>query len=207
VRVLRSSLAFLASWRLILLVVACHEQSMDAVGVSTVRAAPSTLVDAAAVKPSPVAADFRDHMTRVVARQVSEGHGERFDAIVWANEGARVAWESGGDMPEGAMLVEEAVQRAAKGDRAAGFFTMEKRDGAWRFVAVGVDGDVADDARTARCASCHAQAPRDDVFRVAQNTTTATTAAITATAPTSVASAAATYDARSAGPADAASSR
>ena len=190
-----------------MLLVACHGQAMDAVGMSSPRAAGSTVIEAGVVKPSPIPADFRQHMTNVVARQVSEGHGERFDAVVWANEGARAAWDSGGEMPDGAVLVEEAMQRAAKGDRGAGLFMMEKRDAAWRFVAVGTDGDVADDARTARCVSCHAQAPRDDVFRVAQNTTTATTAAITATAPTSVASTAATIDARSAGPADAASSR
>ena len=204
-RVLRSFPTFW--WPLLLLVVACRGQAMDAVGLSRVRPAPSTVIDAAVVKPSPIASDFRDHMTRMVPRQVSEGHGERFDAIVWVNEGARAGWASGGEMPDGAVLVEEALERAAKGDRAAGLFMMEKREGTWRFVAVGADGDVADDARTTRCASCHAQAPRDEVFCVSQRTTTATMAAITATAPTSVASAAATYDARSAGPADAASSR
>jgi hypothetical protein len=200
-------LAILASWRFLSLVVGCRAQPMDPVGISNVRAAGSTVVDASVMKPSPVPADFREHMARVAPRQVSEGHGEHFDAVVWVNDVARPAWDSGGEMPDSAMLVEEAIERAKNGDRSAGLLMMEKQGGAWRFVAVGPEGDVADDARTARCASCHAQALRDDVFRLDQKTSATSTAAITATAPTAVASAAATYDARSAGAADAASSR
>lgn len=186
---------------------ACRGQAMDAVGMSSPKATPASPVDAAAVVPAILAPDFRDRMTQVVARQLSEGHGERYDGIVWASADARDAWQGGGDMPEGAVLVEELLQRADKGDRAAGFLVMEKRAGGWRFQAGGPDGEVADDAHMARCATCHAEAPRDDVFRVVQKTMAQTTAPMTATVPTSVATAAATYDARSAGTADAASSR
>jgi hypothetical protein len=180
---------------------------MDMVGISGPKAAPASSVDAAAVVPPILAPDFRAKMTLVMPRQVSEGHGERYDGIVWASEAAQGAWASGGDVPEGGVLVEELVERAAKGDRGAGFLVMEKKAGGWGFAAAGPDGQVADDAQTARCGTCHAQAPRDQVFRVPQKTTAATTAAMTATAPTSVATPAATHDARSAGAADAASSR
>ena len=58
-----------------------------------------------------MAADFRKTMVRLTDRQVSEGHGERFDAIVWANEAATGAWETGSAMPDGAVLVEEGEPR------------------------------------------------------------------------------------------------
>jgi hypothetical protein len=187
------------------LAVACHGPPLDAVGISDKRVGSSIAgIEAGAMPPSPVAADFRDHMTKVVARQLSRGHGSRFEGIVWVNDAAKAAWDAGGAMPDGAVLVEEALEAlatgGAKGDRAVGLFFMEKKDGAWQFSAVGPDGSVASEAR---CAGCHAQAPRDEVFRVDQSSSAASTAAMTATVPTAVATAAATYDARSAGPADA----
>ena len=115
------------------------------------------------------------------------------------------------------MLVEEAIERTVKGDRAAGLLVMEKRAGAWRFVVVDADGARRRDGRAApACAACHRDAPRDFVFQWtwpprpprrravrryvgAQSMSAATTAPMTATAPTAVATAAATYDARSAG--------
>lgn len=142
---------------------------MGPVGVSEVRAHPSapTAVDAGARAgaPSPVAADFRQHMARVMDRAVSRGHAERFDGVVWANDAARAAWEAKGEMPEGATLVEEAIERTPRGDRAAGLLVMEKRGGAWRFTVVDAGGRVAEDAREATCAACHREAPRDGVFR------------------------------------------
>jgi hypothetical protein len=129
---------------------------------------------------------------------------------VWANDVARAAWDAApAPMPDGAMLVEEAFAPTAQGGRALGLLVMEKRAGAWRFVAVGADGEVVDDARVSACASCHREAPRDGVFPIAgaQPSSAATSAAITATAPTAVASAAATNEARSAGRADSPSSR
>jgi hypothetical protein len=179
---------------------------MDAVGISDKRVSGTSPPDeAGAIPPSPVAADFRDHMTRVVPRQLSRGHGSKFDGIVWLNDAAKAAWAADGDMPEGAVLVEETLDTVVRGDakggdRAAGLLFMEKKDGAWRFEAVGPEGRVAEDAR---CAACHAQASRDDVFRVDQSSSVASTAAITATVPTAVATTAATTDARSAGRADA----
>jgi len=180
---------------------ACRPSPMDAVGISDKRmGSPIEAPEAGATPPSPVPADFRDHMAKVVARQLSRGHGEKFDAVVWANDVAKPAWDAGGAMPEGAVLVEEAIERVVKGDRAAGLLFMEKKDGAWRFQAVGPDGSAAEEPR---CAACHAQAARDDVFRVDQSSSAASSAAMTATVPTAVARMAATADARSAGPADA----
>jgi hypothetical protein len=179
---------------------ACRPSPLDAVGVSDKRmGSPIASPEAGPMAPSPVPDDFREHMTKVVARQLSRGHGEKFDAVVWVNDLAKPAWDAGGAMPDGSVLVEEAVERVARGG-AAGLLFMEKKDGAWRFQAVGPDGTVAEEAR---CAACHAQAARDDVFRVDQSSSAASSAVITAKVPTAVATAAATYDARSAGPADA----
>lgn len=180
---------------------ACRPSPLDAVGVSDKRVSGTSPVpDAGPMPPSPVPADFRDHMTKVLGRQLSRGHGERFDAIVWANDAAKGAWAAGGDMPDGAVLVEEAIARVGNGDCPAGLLLMDKSEGAWHFRAVGPEGSVAEDAR---CEACHTQAPRDRVFRVDQSSSAPSAAASTATVPTPVATMAATTDARSAGPADA----
>ncbi len=173
---------------------------MDAVGVSDKRSG-SVIAspEAGPMAPSLVPDDFRERMTKVVALQLSRGHGEKFDAVVWVNDVAKAAWDAGGAMPDGSVLVEEALERVARGG-AAGLLFMEKTDGAWRVQAVGPDGAVAEEAR---CAGCHEQAARDDVFRVDQSSSAASSAAITAKVEAAVATAAATYDARIAGPADA----
>jgi hypothetical protein len=158
-----------------------------------------------------VGADFRERMVQLGARGRSRGHAERFDAVVWANEVARAAWDAApAPMPDGAMLVEEALEPTGPGGRALGLLVMEKRGGTWRFVAVGADGEVVDDARVTPCASCHREAPRDSVFPLGsggQPNSAASSAAITATAPTAVASAAATNETRSAGFAESPSRR
>jgi hypothetical protein len=132
------------------------------------RGVPGSKPDAAPPKPSPVAGDFRKTMVRLTDRQVSEGHAERFDAIVWGNDAAKGAWEAGSAMPDGAMFVEEAIERPGRTDRAdkpAGLFVMKKEGGSWSFVVVAPDGDVVDDARVAPCKACHALAPVDYVFK------------------------------------------
>ncbi len=103
-------------------------------------------------------------MTRVSDRFVSYGHAGRFDAVIWVNEPAHVAWEAGGVMPDDAMLVEEVLERTGDGDRAAGLLVMDKHSGTWRFLAIGADGEVVSDERTAACEACHRDAPRDNVF-------------------------------------------
>jgi hypothetical protein len=155
----------------LVLVGACGAEAGAPVGVSPFR----TVMDAttprgidagAPVLASPVAADFRSHMARVSERGVSCGHAERFDAVVWANDGAQGAWNGSGDMPDGAILVEEAIERTVRGDRPAGLLVMEKHGETWRFVLVEADGHVVPGAQAAACASCHADAPRDFVFRI-----------------------------------------
>jgi hypothetical protein len=116
--------------------------------------------------PSPVPADFRAHMARVSERAISRGHADRFDAVLWANEAAHGAWDGSGAMPDGALLVEEAIERTAKGDRPAGLLVMEKHGEVWRFVLVDATGHVVEWARDAVCASCHRDAPHDFVFRL-----------------------------------------
>lgn len=105
-----------------------------------------------------VLGDFRGTMAPVTQRFVSIGHAQRYEAIVWANETARAAWEGAGDFADGSKLVEELA--------GAGALGMEKRDGAWKWSAVGSGEEVADDARLRACRECHRDAPRDDVFRV-----------------------------------------
>jgi hypothetical protein len=181
--------------------VACRPSPLDAVGISMPRAADSSSVDDAGPEVGlPLLGQLAKQMNNVLPRQRSRGHGERFDAIVWVNDQGLAAWDSGGVMPDGAVLVEEAVELAAKGDRPQGLLVMEKKDGAWTFRAVGADGGSVTDSR---CAACHDEAARDDVFRVDQSRQAAMTDATTATVPTAVATMAATYDARSAGRADA----
>jgi hypothetical protein len=155
---------------------ACGAEAEAPVGISPLRAVMDTttrVVDAGAPAVlSPVAADFRSHMARVSERGVSRGHADRFDAVVWANDGAQGAWNGSGDMPDGAVLVEEAIERTVRGDRPAGLLVMEKHGEKWRFVLVEAGGQVAQWAQDATCASCHADAPRDFVFRVDRVTAT-----------------------------------
>jgi hypothetical protein len=163
-------------------------------------------LDVIATRGATGESDFRSRLIKLIPRQVSRGHGERFDAVVWANEAAKVAWQVRGDMPEGALLIEELTEPSPQGSGAAGLFVMEKRGGRWRFVAVAPDGESIFDEKTTRCTVCHEQAPRDLVFSVPnappQLSTAQSSAATTAIAPSPVLSAAATKDARSAGSAD-----
>jgi Cytochrome P460 len=110
--------------------------------------------------------DFRERMARVVERAPSHGHAERFDAVVWANDVGRAAWDGGGDLPGGSMLVEEAIERTQKGDRPAGLLVMKKEGETWRFIVVDAAGNVAKEPQEALCAACHRDAPRDYVFRL-----------------------------------------
>jgi len=165
--------ALLRGGRLVLAVVAagaCRAEPGAAVGVASPRAGlegtGAAPVDASAATPSPVAADFRARMARVGERGVSRGHAERFDGVVWANDAARAGWDGPGDMPDGAMLVEEAIEKTPKGDRAAGLLVMEKRGEAWRFVVVDAGGHVVAWSREEACVACHHDAPRDFVFHL-----------------------------------------
>jgi hypothetical protein len=148
----------------------CRAEPGAAVGVSSPRAvteppSPRT-VDASVAIPSPVAADFRDHMTRVSERGVSHGHADRFDGVVWTNAAAHTGWEGPGQMPDGAVLVEETIEKTVKGDRAAGLLVMEKHAEGWRFVVVDAGGHVVEWTRVEACAACHRDAPRDFVFHL-----------------------------------------
>jgi hypothetical protein len=145
-------------------------------------------------------------MQRVSERFVSRGHGDAFDAVVWANDEGRSALEAGTEAREGAIFVEEAAQPSPSGAQEAGRLGMEKRGGVWRFFAIEADGDASAAAPASACAACHRDAPSDDVFRLPaartaapQTHSAASSAAMTAMAPTAVAIPAATYDASSAG--------
>jgi hypothetical protein len=102
---------------------------------------------------------------QVSERRLSRGHGERFDAVVWANEVARAALEAPArEFPEGARLVEEAIARVPHEGAPMGLLIMEKGPSGWQFSATGPSGEPADDAGVAACAECHREAPRDFVF-------------------------------------------
>jgi hypothetical protein len=189
----------------------CGARDAELVGISPPRAAERAALHATDAA-SPVPSDFHARLSRVSDRFLSGGHGSGFDAVVWSNQAGRAGFDDGG-FADGAMLVEELLSRGASdaGD-ANGLLVMEKRGDGWRFVAVGPDGDVAADARVAACAECHREAPRDFVFRIPapvprQSSSADASAATTTIAPTTVAMPAATYDARSAGSADAPSRR
>jgi hypothetical protein len=149
------------------LAAACGGPSTPAVGFSAPRAVgrAASRADAGPGEPSPVPADFRSTFTKVGERFLSEGHGRRYQAVLWLNAAAKGAWASlPGEMPDGALVVEEAIDVGRAGERPAGLWVMEKEGGAWRFVAVGPDGEAVSDARVAPCADCHRAAPHDDLF-------------------------------------------
>ena len=127
-----------------------------------------TATDAGAVEPSPVKDDFRSTMTQVGDRFLSEGHAERFDGVVWASSAARARWDAPGQMPVGALLVEEAIVREGRSDRPGGLLVMEKRDAGWRFVVVTAERDVVSGARLAPCETCHREAS-GGVFALARD--------------------------------------
>jgi hypothetical protein len=188
----------------------CAGRGNDLVGISSPRAAERPPPQGASDAMSPVPADFRVRLTPIRGRFLSEGHGSQFEAVLWANDAAR-AGAPGGDFAEGAMLVEELLARGAPdGGGAEGLLVLEKHAEGWRFAAVGPDGDTVNDARVEPCKTCHREAPRDFVFPmpgVHYSSSADASAATTTIAPTTVATPAATYDARSAGSADAPSSR
>ncbi len=209
----RSNLAVGASWRFLSLVSSsCARPSGLPVGVSPPRGMDRSAVQARSAAPAGGAlfpADFRHSLSAVTLRKLSRGHAERFDAIVWANDVARVAWDGSGAMPDGALLLEEAIappERASERDKLLGLLVMRKDAGQWHYVAVGPDGGVAEESRTSRCAACHEQALRDSVFQEVSTIVTITAPKM-AIVPNSVASAAATSEARSAGSAALPSSR
>jgi hypothetical protein len=201
--------------RLVLAILACaacaREAPLTGVGYSPPRVDREAPVgDASATTPAAPATRAGVHVTS--DRFTSHGHGDAFDAVVWANAAGGAALESAADAAEGAVLVEETVQRSARGDAVRGELTMEKREGKWRFSFAEADADAATPASASACEGCHRDAPRDDVFPLppraaAQRKSAASSAAITATAPTAVATPAATYDASSAGLAASPSSR
>jgi hypothetical protein len=104
-------------------------------------------------------------MTRLGPRFLSHGHGERFDAIVWASAATATATTiATTPLPDGAMLVEEAIERAPSGDRPAGLLVMERRGGAWRYLAVTPEGEAVTGEPVAACATCHRQVSEGEVF-------------------------------------------
>jgi hypothetical protein len=152
-----------------LAVLACGAgDSLGGIGVSGPRPIDThaAIVDAGSDVASPVPADFRTTMTRVAGKQASHGHADRYDVVVWANDGARSVWDSDAEMPDGSMLVEELSEHVRGGEAAAGFFAMQKSAGSWRFFAVSPRGVVGADATVATCDACHRDAPHDHVFRI-----------------------------------------
>ncbi len=147
--------------------IGCTAGSAGSVGFSPPRAAERTApaTDAAAPEASPVFANFRLHMVRVSNRFLSDGHGERFDAVVWANAAAQSALRTPRQMDDGALLIEDTSVHDARGERPTGLLVMEKRQGQWSFASVAPDGSAVTDPRVTLCATCHRDA-RDSVFPV-----------------------------------------
>ena len=145
---------------------ACGGSRLQAVGYSAPReTAQATRRDAGSGAGSPVPSDFRASFTKLGDRFLSDGHGKRYQAVLWLNAPAQGAWSAlPAPMPDGAIVVEEAIDAERGADRPAGLWVMRKTGSAWRFVAVGPSGEAVSDARVAPCAECHAAAPHDDLF-------------------------------------------
>jgi hypothetical protein len=139
---------------------------MQAVGFSPPRdAVHASSGDGGPGAASPVPVDFRATYTKLGDRFLSDGHAKRYQAVLWLNAAARTAWGAlPAPMPEGAVVVEEAIDTERGGDRAAGLWIMQKAADGWKFLAVGPAGEVVSDGRVAPCAECHRQAPHEDLF-------------------------------------------
>jgi hypothetical protein len=131
-------------------------ESMGPVGVSPPRASEPAFRGAEGGAPttSSLSADFRQRMMRASETFLSRGHGERFDATVWSS-----AADAGAG--EGAIYLEDLALRDGGG--AGGLLVMERRGAAWRFAAVGPDGQAVDDAGAQACEPCHREG-RDGLF-------------------------------------------
>lgn len=152
---------------MLLTVLACGGSRMQPVGYSSpgVAARPGGSGDTGADAGSPLPLDFRASYTKLGDRFLSDGHAKRYQAVLWLNAPARAAWSAlPAPMPDGAAVVEEAIDAERGSDRPAGLWVMQKEGGSWRFVAVGPAGEVVSDARVGPCADCHGQAPHDDLF-------------------------------------------
>jgi hypothetical protein len=125
--------------------------------------------DAGESQASPVQSDFRAHMVRVSNPFLSHGHGERYDAILWADPPNADAGADGaagigaaaaaGLHADSDTLVEDLTVRDSRGDRWAGLLVMRRQGAWWRFAAVGPDGQLAASDRTKACDTCHRDAP------------------------------------------------
>jgi hypothetical protein len=104
-------------------------------------------------------------MVQVSNRFLSDGHGERFDAVVWVNAAAQSALRAQRQMEDGALLIEDTTAHDAGGERPTGLLLMEKRQGQWSFASVAPDGATVADRRVTPCVTCHRDA-RDSVFPV-----------------------------------------
>jgi hypothetical protein len=168
----------------------CHELGCAVAGPrDPVGASRSTVDDHrdsgtvdAGTPSSPIPSDFRTALAKKNhARFLSRGHGVgHWDAEVYASRDAEEAWaHDRGTVAVGARFVAEHFER---GTAVAGpLYMMEKREagydtthGDWRYVVVStrsadkpaVVSTVVKDGPLEACATCHADAPHDHVFRV-----------------------------------------
>lgn len=156
---------------------ACAGGAPRGVGMSEPGQAPST-----APKPADAGSDAaafpRDYRTQFVklssARFVSQGHaGGRFNGELFGNALAKESWDRAtGEYPVGAVLIMEHAERSAEGP-AGPTMLMEKRAkgfdpkfGDWRYSVLDSKGQLQKEGAIETCALCHADAPRDFVFRL-----------------------------------------
>jgi hypothetical protein len=126
------------------------------VGVSPPRAPEMSdrAIDAGAPEPSPVPEAFRSTMTRASERFVSRGHGQRFEALVWADPQVLARWDTPAQIPTGALVLEESFVHDGADERPGGLLVMQKQATGWRFSAVTPEGEVAS---LIACSTCHEQ--------------------------------------------------
>jgi hypothetical protein len=175
-----SSLGIVMSVGASCVVAACGPSRPESpIGVSTARryseATPHAEHDGGVKLPAAIPADFRTAFTKVNrARFVSRGHFyDRFTADVYVNPVGLPSYEArGGAIPVGSVLVKEHFER---GDAPGPVMLMEKRPpgydpahGDWRYVVAGANGQLLIDGPNESCIGCHADAPRDHVFPIAE---------------------------------------
>jgi hypothetical protein len=135
----------------------------------------ASLPDAAPAGPPRIPADFRERLTKMNrARFVSKGHAAgRWEVDVYANEaGAKALRDPRTEVPEGAVFVEEHVERAPESHQGP-LMMLEKMSAGfdaahhdWRYVVLGANGDLEGDGSLDGCTRCHDSAPHDHLFVV-----------------------------------------
>lgn len=96
--------------------------------------------------------------------ETTEHFGEPLVGELRLTDGAREPYVRGDELPTGTQIALLVRSPAAAAEESARVLWMEKLDTGWHFDADVGDGRPVDGRRA--CARCHAEAPKDFVFRI-----------------------------------------